>query len=140
MKKMMIAIAAGSLALGAAAQAQGPGDGPRRGDGPNRGEAQLARMLEGRTAGRPVACIPAQVSERLKIIDRTAVVYDGGRTIYVAKPRDPRTLDTNDILVINRFGSQLCKTDVVRTVDRSSGFMTGVVFLGDFVPYTSKRR
>jgi hypothetical protein len=97
-------------------------------------------MLEGRTAGRPVACIPAQVSERLKIIDRTAVVYDGGRTIYVAKPRDPRTLDTNDILVINRFGSQLCKTDVVRTVDRSSGFMTGVVFLGDFVPYTSKRR
>jgi hypothetical protein len=131
MKKMMIAIAAGSLALGAAAQAQGPGDGPRRGDGPNR---------EGRTAGRPVACIPAQVSERLKIIDRTAVVYDGGRTIYVAKPRDPRTLDTNDILVINRFGSQLCKTDVVRTVDRSSGFMTGVVFLGDFVPYTSKRR
>ena len=93
-------------------------------------------MLEGRTAGKPVSCIPAQISDRLRVIDETAVVYDGGRTVYVARPRDPKTLDSDDILVINRFGSQLCKQDVIRTIDRTSGFMTGIVFLGDFVPYS----
>lgn len=133
MKKTILAIAAASTLLAAgAAGAQGRD----RGDG----EARLTKLIAGRTAGKPVSCIPAQISNRLQIIDRTAVVYDGGRTIYVARPRDPRTLDSDDILVINRFGSQLCKQDVIRTVDRNSGFMTGVVFLGDFVPYTTRRR
>ena len=132
MKKTLLAIAAATLTLGtfSAASAQ-PRDRQQQS-----GEARLAKLIEGRSPGRPVSCIPAQLSDRLQIIDRTAVVYDGGRTVYVAKPRDPRTLNTDDVLVINRFGSQLCKNDVVRTVDRTSGFMTGIVFLGDFVPYT----
>jgi hypothetical protein len=100
------------------------------------GEARLAAMLEGRTAGEPRSCISASVDSRLTIIDRTAVVYDAGRTIYVARPENPRSLDRHDVLVINRFGSQLCKQDVIRTVDRTLGFTTGAVFLGDFVPYT----
>jgi len=40
--------------------------------------------------------------------------------------------------VIERFGSQLCKTDLTRTVDRHTGHVSGVVFLSDFVPYTKK--
>jgi hypothetical protein len=100
------------------------------------GEARLAAMLEGRTAGEPRSCISASVDSRLKIIDRTAVVYDAGRTIYVARPENPQSLDTQDVLIINRFGSQLCKQDVIRTADRTLGFTTGIVFLGDFVPYT----
>jgi hypothetical protein len=40
--------------------------------------------------------------------------------------------------VIERFGSQLCTTDIIRTVDRSGGYITGAVFLGDFVPYTKQ--
>lgn len=104
------------------------------------GEAKLAKLIEGRTAGKPVSCIPAQIDgQRLQIIDDTAVVYDGGSTIYVARPAAPDSLDTDhNILVINRFGSQLCKQDVIRTVDRYSGFTTGVVFLDDFTPYTKK--
>jgi hypothetical protein len=58
-----------------------------------------------------------------------------GDTLYVARPSDPQTLRRDDILVINRFGSQLCDTDVIRTVDRNAGFMTGVLFLKKFVPY-----
>jgi hypothetical protein len=130
MKKIVFAAAAATLALGAmsAAIAQ-----PRE---RLTGEQRIAKLTEGRIAGKPVSCIPAQISDRLQVIDKTAVVYDGGRTVYVARPRDPRSLSSDDILIINRFGSQLCKQDVIRTVDRSSGFMTGVVFLGDFVPYT----
>jgi len=102
-----------------------------------KGEAKLEKMLEGRSPGTPVSCISAMRSNNLEVIDETAVVYDGGNTIYVARPSDRRQLRRGDILIIERTsGSQLCTNDVVRTVDQSSGFMTGVVFLDKFVPYT----
>ena len=103
-----------------------------------RGEAELARMLEGRVAGSPRSCISAMVDNKLKIIDQTALVYDAGNTIWVARPSDPSSLDTRDILIIERISGQLCKQDIVRTVDQTSGLMTGVVFLGDFVPYRTR--
>ncbi|RIV85843.1 hypothetical protein D2V07_11040 [Aurantiacibacter zhengii] len=99
------------------------------------GEARLAEMVQGKTAGEPQSCIPALLDNRLTVIDETAVVYDAGNTIYVARPENPRSLDEQDILVIERSGGQLCKQDIVRTVDRNFGFTTGAVFLGDFVPY-----
>ena len=105
------------------------------GASPERGEARLAEMLAGRTAGEPQSCISAFAANRLTVIDETAVVYDAGDTIYVARPDNPRSLDSQDVLVIERTGGQLCKQDFVRTVDRTLGFTTGVVFLDDFVPY-----
>jgi len=99
-------------------------------------EAKLARMLEGRTAGEPVSCISALNSNRIEVIEHVGIVYDAGRTIYVARPTDPRQLGRNDIVVIDRFGGQLCHNDVVRTVDRYQGYTTGAVFLEEFVPYT----
>jgi len=103
---------------------------------PEENEARLARMLEGRTAGEPVNCISAINSNRMEVIEHVGIVYDAGNTIYVARPTDPRQLGRNDVVVINRFGGQLCTTDVIRTVDRYQGFTTGAVFLDDFVPYT----
>ena len=100
-----------------------------------RGEARLARMLEGRTAGEPVQCISAWQSNRMQVIEHVGVVYDAGNTIYVARPSDPKALGPHDALVIDRYGGQLCRTDVRHTVDRYDGYVTGPVFLGDFVPY-----
>jgi hypothetical protein len=126
-----IALAAATLALATGASAAPKGPDPIAA----KGEARLAKMLQGRVAGKPTSCIPAQIGSNLQVIDRTALVYDAGSTIYVARADDPRSLNSDDILVINRFGSQLCRQDVIRTIDRSSGFMTGVVFLRDFTPY-----
>ena len=99
-------------------------------------EARLARMLEGRTAGKPVSCISAILSNRIQVIEHVGIVYDAGNTIYVARPTNPDSLGRNDIVVVNRFGGQICNTDVIRTVDRYQGFTTGAVFLDHFVPYT----
>ena len=99
-------------------------------------EAKLARMLEGRTAGEPVNCISALRSDRMEVIEHVGIVYDAGRTIYVARPTNPESLGRNDIIVIDRYGGQLCDTDIIRTVDRYQGFTTGAVFLEHFVPYT----
>ena len=99
-------------------------------------EAKLARMLEGRTAGEPVNCISALQSNRIEVIEHVGIVYDAGNTIYVARPTDPRQLGRDDVVVINRFGGQLCTSDVIRTVDRYQGYTTGAVFLDRFVPYS----
>ena len=99
-------------------------------------EAKLARMLEGRTAGEPVSCISALNSNRMEVIEHVGIVYDAGSTIYVARPNNPESLGRNDVVVIERYGGQLCATDVIRTVDRYQGFTTGAVFLDDFVPYS----
>lgn len=97
-------------------------------------EADLAKRLEGRTAGEPLTCISGYISRKLEVIEGVGLVYESGDTIYVARPTDPKALG-NDIVVIDRFGGQLCNTDVVRTIDRTGGFITGALFLGKFVPY-----
>jgi hypothetical protein len=98
-------------------------------------EAKLAKMLEGRTAGESVSCIPVLRPNQFEVIEGVALVYDSGDTLYVARPTDPQTLRRDDVMIVDRHTSQLCNTDVVRTVDRNSGYFTGVVFLGKFVPY-----
>jgi len=98
-------------------------------------EAKLAKMLEGRTAGESVSCIPVLRPNQFQVIEGVALVYDSGDTVYVSRPTDPDTLRRDDVMIIDRHTSQLCNTDVVRTVDRNGGYFTGVVFLGKFVPY-----
>ncbi|MEO0062782.1 MAG: hypothetical protein RLZZ08_1342 [Pseudomonadota bacterium] len=100
-----------------------------------KGEARLAKMLEGRVAGQPVKCITAMRSNDLQVIDLVGLVYDAGDTVYVARPNDPRSLGTDDAVIIERQGGQLCTSDVTRTFDRYNGNISGVVFLQDFVPY-----
>ena len=101
-----------------------------------RGEARLAEMIEGRTAGEATSCISAMNSNKIRVIENVGVVYEGGDTVWVARASDPRQLGAFDVPIFDRFGSQLCRSDVIRTVDRSTGHFTGIVTLSEFVPYT----
>jgi hypothetical protein len=130
MKKLALILAGAALAL------TGAGGASAKTSLLEKNEARLARMLEGRTAGEPVNCINAMRSYDIRVIEKVGVVYNAGDTIYVARVTDPNMLDPWEVPVFERFGSQLCATDIIRTVDRASGFFTGAVFLNDFVPYT----
>ena len=99
------------------------------------GEAELAKLLQGRVAGEPQSCISTFPSTRLRVIDGTALVYEKGGTMWVNRTRVPADVEEHDALVTRQFGTQLCSTDVVHTVDRTGGFYTGNIFLGEFVPY-----
>lgn len=99
------------------------------------GEQQLAKLLEGREAGEPVSCIPLHRTSDARIIAKTAIVYDQGRTIYVNRPRYPNSLDDDDVMVTVLHTSQLCRLDTVKLHDRSGFHFTGFVGLEDFVPY-----
>ena len=125
MKKFLPLIAA-SLALGAAPAQAAPVD----------REAELDRAIGNRVAGEPVDCIDLHRVRSSQIIDDTAIVYRVGSTLYVNRPRaGAESLNRWDTMVTRTFGNRLCSVDTVRMVDLSSRMMTGLVFLGDFVPY-----
>jgi len=100
------------------------------------GDEKLAKLLEGRVAGKPQSCINTRVNNDSQVIDRTALIYGRGRTIWVNVPTNARDLDDGDALLIRQFGSNLCRQDIVSTIDTSSHMYTGNLFLTDFVPYT----
>ena len=104
---------------------------------PTRGEAKLAKLLNGRVAGEPQNCISTTGSRSLKQIDGTALTYRDGDTVWVNYTRNPADIDDSEIMVIKRFSStSLCRSDQIRLVDRTAGFLSGLIFLDDFVPYT----
>ena len=101
-----------------------------------KGEAELAKMLEGRVAGKPVKCLPTHAMDNSTIVDGTAIVYRSGSKLYVNRPRSGADqLDDDDILLTKIYGSQLCNVDKVDLLDRGSRMWSGFVLLGDFVPY-----
>lgn len=132
MKLPMIATAAVSaLALAAPALAQ-----DRAEQRAERVETAFAELVEGRVAGEPQPCITTFNSNRLRVVEHVGLAYQQGGTLWVARARNPQNLDHWDVPIIERHGSRLCTNDVMRTIDRSSGMFSGVLFLDDFVPYT----
>ena len=119
--------------LAAAALAAAPGAAAREKLAP---EQQLAKLLDGRVAGEPKDCLSLPSIDSSQIIDKTAIVYRDGSTLWVNRPRSGAdSLDDDDVLVTKTTGSQLCSIDTVQLHDRSSHFWRGFVSLGEFVPY-----
>lgn len=98
-------------------------------------QQQLDKLLDGRVVGKPVHCISQYDTREMQVLDKTAIVYGWGNTIWVNTPRNAQDLDDDDIMVTRLYGSQFCSLDIVNTVDRSGGFTTGFISLGEFVPY-----
>lgn len=126
MRALAIALAATALIAGGAAVSAKPRLTP---------EQRLEKLLEGRIAGKPTNCISTSDTRDMEVLDGVALVYRSGTTLYVNKPRNPEELDSDDILVVRSSGSQLCRLDMIHTVDRTGHFITGFVNLGDFIPY-----
>ncbi|HZG47870.1 MAG TPA: hypothetical protein VEZ41_16615 [Allosphingosinicella sp.] len=125
-----------AIAAVAAAMVSVPAQAQQRRDG----EQRLQHELRGRVAGEPVNCINLRNTRNSRIIDRTAIIFDAGGTLYVNRPRaGAESLSRWDAQVVRPFGSQLCSIDTVQMVDATSGTFRGIVFLGDFVPYRRVR-
>ena len=128
--KILSAIAAASLATTAISAAHAA---PLQ----ERGEARLARLTEGRVAGKPVDCINLRTVSSTEIVDGTAIVYRVGSRLYVNRPESgARSLRRDNVLLTRNFDSRLCSIDSVRLLDQGSRFYRGFVALGKFVPYS----
>jgi hypothetical protein len=105
-----------------------------------RGEAELGKLLAGRTAGKPTDCIDLRTADNSQVIDHTAIVYRDGGTIWVNRPRgNLDALDDNSILVTHDFAAQMCSIDPVHLIDRTTRFERGFVVFDKFVPYTKPK-
>jgi hypothetical protein len=101
-------------------------------------QAQLAKAIEGRVAGKPVDCINLRDIRSTEVIDGTAIIYRvSGSKLYVNTPRSGQSaLNSSNVPVLRTSISQLCSVDTLQMYDTASRFPTGAVFLGEFVPYT----
>jgi hypothetical protein len=126
---MTMSVAAFAVALIAAAGAPAA---PRP-----TGEAKLAKMLEGRTPGRPVGCLNrTPASQGSSTIEGVGLVYGRGRTLYVNRFEGGCPSLTAFSTVVTRTPTtQLCRGDIARIVDLVSRIEGGSCVLGDFVPY-----
>ena len=96
-----------------------------------------ATELAGRTAGVPQRCVRAENASNLRVSegDRHILVYGSGRTIW-ANHLGNCGFGVNDILVLEPTGSQYCRGDLARSVDRYTKIPGPTCPLNDFVPYT----
>lgn len=128
-------ISALSLALGAVVAATPALAREHRG-----GEQQLARILDGRVAGKPQDCIDLYTAHTSEIVDHTAIVYGSGPILWVNRPRDAHDLISDRVMLTKTSGSQLCQMDLVKLKDPATLTISGFVTLDEFVPYSRPRR
>ena len=129
-KNIIATVTMAALAVGLSASSATAANKPRL-----TGEAKLVKMLEGRQPDKPVSCLPLGSATETRIIDKTAIVYRFGSTLYVNRPSNASSLNDDDILVTRQTSPQLCRLDTVQLQDRSTFFYSGFVGLQDFVPY-----
>lgn len=127
-KLIPAALAAGALALTVPALAA-------HGRANAQGEARLAAMLSGRTAGAPVQCLNAFQRRHMEVVDRTAMVFRDGDTLYVNRPTGVDLLTWDDVPVFRIWGDELCSKDMAQLHDRSTGMLGATVVMNEFVPY-----
>ena len=106
--------------------------------------ARTAAKLEQRLAGyvpeRTVDCI-RPINANVDIYGDVLVYRETGTRLYKTKTNGGCFgLKRDDIIVTRSFNGQLCRGDIVRTIDRANGFDTGSCAFGEFTTYVRDRR
>ena len=120
-------LAASALAAGIPAAAAN--------DAAAQGEAKLAKILDGRVAGKPVQCLTSFQRREMQVVDRTALVFRDGDTLYVNRPDGVSFLTWSDVPVFKLWTSDLCAMDIAQLRDRSTGMPGASMVMREFVPY-----
>ncbi len=98
----------------------------------------LAKQLDGKVAGEPINCISDfNATQLIRVSDDILLYRVSGSLVYENKLRYscPGLARDDDIIVSEQFGSQKCRGDLIRLVDRVSGIQGPACSLGEFVPY-----
>ena len=98
----------------------------------------LEKQIGGKVAGEPVSCIyNSRYSNVIRVSDDLLLYKVSGKLVYQNRLRSacPGLARDSDIMVTEQFGSQQCRGDVIKLVDRVSGIPGPFCVLGDFVPY-----
>jgi hypothetical protein len=110
---------------------------PETAQGP---DPRLTAALAGRIAGVPQNCIRLDQAQGSEIF-RDTILYRANRNRYFLAdaPGCGSTRRNDYILVQNVFGSDLCRGDIVRLLERTGGFTAGSCAIRGFIPYTKPK-
>jgi hypothetical protein len=98
--------------------------------------AATSDPLAGRVAGPPQDCIDASVGGPT-IIDGHSVIYGlSARTLYRAEVESCPSLRPFTTLVVEMFGSRLCRNDRFRVLEPNSSIPSAYCRFSAFTPYT----
>lgn len=103
-----------------------------------RAQTRLAQALDGLVAGPPQRCMPSFRGNDYEIVDRGTILFKNGRDLVFRN--DPeggcQGLDGSRSILVSSFGSDYCRGDLVRVLDRTTGAAVGTCSFSDFIPYT----
>jgi hypothetical protein len=102
----------------------------------------LNRQLGNKVAGAPQRCIhDFNATNVIRVSDDILLYRVSGNLVYRNDLRSscPGLARDSDIIVSEQFGSQKCRGDLLKLVDRVSGIQGAVCSLGEFVPYRKDR-
>ena len=131
---LLAAAAVIGLGLAACAMTEPP---PPRAASPQ-AQAELARLIDGRTAGPTVSCVPGYPTDQFYTIDENRIAIRTGGGVYVNQLNGPchnAGLTGYSLRTRRPAGSGLCRGEIVEVIDSATGTMVGSCSLGDFVTY-----
>ena len=106
-------------------------------------QAELAQLLTGKIAQRPISCLPHYQSGDMRVIDENTIAFrDGAYRTYVAHMNGgcSNLGSGGTALVTHQFGTaDLCRGDIARVVDTLNGVTVGSCAFGEFTPYVRPR-
>ncbi len=100
-------------------------------------DAALATATAGRTAGKTSFCVNQTRLGGPQIINNRTIIYrQSGKRIWISRLTDNcPALQGDPILIVETYGTQLCRHDRFQVQQRSSPIASAYCFFGDFTPY-----
>jgi len=103
---------------------------------PAENPASDSGQLAGRFPGPPKNCITMPQGEHLIALDESTLVYRSGKTLWVTHPIGPcGRLDGISTLLFEQSGTQVCRGDRVRVIERPLTAPGPICTLREFIPY-----
>jgi hypothetical protein len=95
----------------------------------------VTKALAGRTAGEPRDCLSLNDTRQSSTYRGTILYRTSSKLTYRNDMNGCTSLSDDRIPIIEVRGSQICRGDIVRLADRTSGAQWGACTFGNFVPY-----
>lgn len=105
-------------------------------------QGELAQLLAGKMAGKPISCLQSYETNDQRVIDDRTIAYPlGSRTVYVMhlSPGCHMLGTGNYALLTRQFGGMgMCRGDIAQVLDTLSHTTVGSCGIDAIVPYTGR--
>ncbi|AUW56738.1 hypothetical protein C1T17_00210 [Sphingobium sp. SCG-1] len=102
----------------------------------------LNKALEGKTPGPPVRCVSRDLLNDMRSVGNSIMLYRVGPKLTYRNDLGGQChgLGSDGIPVLQSFGGEYCRGDIIRIADRQTGGFRGSCVLGPFVPYRASAK